>query len=59
MKEINLENMVNVFEGKMSMSKLHNEICRYMTHKHPERIVVEIDKNYYTKIYIPTDVKKQ
>ena len=53
MTEINLENMVRVYRGKLTINELHNEICRYMTHEQPENMVITIDKNYNTLIYIP------
>lgn len=51
--KIDLEDMTDVCGGPMTLKTLHNEICYYMTYKQPEKMVITIDKNYYTTIYMP------
>ena len=66
--KIDLEDMTDVCEGPMTLKTLHNEICHYMTYKHPKKIVIIIERddkayispykstsyqNYHTTIYIP------
>jgi len=57
-KSISLENMTDVFGGKINAVQLENEIRFQMYHKTPSKLVVEIKRSkkyegYYTTIYIP------
>ena len=65
MKKIDLEGMVDVVGGNMTLSQLTNEIKNYVYWKSPSKMVVTIEKDrkfkrYYSRIYIPEkDFKKK
>ena len=54
-----MKGMVDISGGKMTLGEVIMEVVRYMLHKTPKRLVVDIqlredvpNKGYYTKIWI-------
>ena len=54
MSEIDLDKMVDICRGKMTLKELNREIAFYMQQKNPELLVVTIEKNLDRGGYIST-----